>query len=357
MSAPYYSDGLVTLYHGDCRDVLPTVNPGSVDVLLTDPPYFQVKDDDWDRQWRKQEDFLTWLGSILDLAKPLLAPSASVWVFASPFMVRRVEDLVGDRFRVLNSIRWVKADSTHNRAEVAALRRYSTAWEGIIFAEQRDDVYGEQALALHKQVFAPLGRYIAQERERAGLTRDQVEVQLGYVSRSDPARGTGLCYRWEEGASLPTAEAYARLRVLFGEGYLLREYEELVREHEDLRRPFHLARATGPVTDLWTFPQVENYPGKHPCEKPASMIRHMLSTCTRPGATILDPFAGSCSTLRVCKELGLRGIGIESEERYCEHAAQRLSQEIMIAPDDTTGDQNMVCTYDRQPNLFEGAAS
>jgi site-specific DNA-methyltransferase (adenine-specific) len=34
---PYYADDLVTLYHGDCREVLPTV--GGCDVVLTDPPY------------------------------------------------------------------------------------------------------------------------------------------------------------------------------------------------------------------------------------------------------------------------------------------------------------------------------
>ena len=34
---PYYSDDHVTLYHGDCREVLPSLN--GCDVLLTDPPY------------------------------------------------------------------------------------------------------------------------------------------------------------------------------------------------------------------------------------------------------------------------------------------------------------------------------
>lgn len=38
MKEPYYDDGSVTLYHGDCREVLPDIDPTTVDLLLTDPP-------------------------------------------------------------------------------------------------------------------------------------------------------------------------------------------------------------------------------------------------------------------------------------------------------------------------------
>lgn len=36
---PYYDDGQIQIWHGDCRDVLPLFDPVSVDLLLTDPPY------------------------------------------------------------------------------------------------------------------------------------------------------------------------------------------------------------------------------------------------------------------------------------------------------------------------------
>ena len=330
MTAHYYSDEHVTLYHGDCLDILPNLDI-TADVLLTDPPYFKVKEDEWDNQWDKAADFLAWLGTFLDTTKPLLAPHASVWVFASPAMTSSVERLVGERFRVLNSIRWVKEAGWHQKAELEAMRSFLTPWEGIVFAEQYGDAYGSAAKALHKQVFAPLGRYIQTERERAGWTRSDLEVALGYASTSDPTRGTALCYRWEEGSSLPTAETYQRMRVILngaGGDYLRREYEDLRREYEDLRRPFNIA-SRAHSADVWNFPTVAPYPGKHPCEKPGAMLRHMIEVTSRPGGLILDPFAGSGSTLEAARDTGRRAIGIEKDERYCAAIARRLSQGVL----------------------------
>ena len=63
----------------------------------------------------------------------------------------------------------------------------------------------------------------------------------------------------------------------------------------------------------------------HPTQKPVSLMKWCLDFF--PDAqTILDPFMGSGTTLRAAKDLGRKAIGIELEERYCEIAANRMSQ-------------------------------
>ena len=68
----------------------------------------------------------------------------------------------------------------------------------------------------------------------------------------------------------------------------------------------------------------------HPTQKPVALMRWCLQRAgVRPGDLVLDPYMGSGPVLRAAKDMGLRVIGIELEERYCEIAARRLSQEVL----------------------------
>lgn len=77
------------------------------------------------------------------------------------------------------------------------------------------------------------------------------------------------------------------------------------------------------------FPQSIAHQRVHPTQKPESIITWCLGFF-RNAKTVIDPYMGSGTTLVAAKQLGMRAIGVELVERYCEIAAKRLSQEVLF---------------------------
>jgi site-specific DNA-methyltransferase (adenine-specific) len=71
------------------------------------------------------------------------------------------------------------------------------------------------------------------------------------------------------------------------------------------------------------------YGNSHPTVKPQSLLHWLLRLVAPPNAIILDPFAGSGSTLLAARSLGLRSIGIELDAAYCKIARDRLREEVL----------------------------
>lgn len=223
---PYYSDEGVTLYHGDCLDVLPELGSSTADVVMTDPP------------------------------------------FNVPV---KYEDVSG----------------VHPRS------------------------WGDLA------VMEPFFRDMLREVRR--VTKDGGQVYVCCDDESYPVIFKAAYSQWPQSHMLVWYKPTGRR----GRGWM-HSYELVLH----LRTPL-TEYAEGFRQDVIGIMPVRTLNRQHPAEKPGDLWSFMGEGLPRSDFTLLDPFVGGGGSLVWAKARGGRAIGIEIEERYCEIAARRLSQEVL----------------------------
>lgn len=205
----------ITLYHADCRDVLPLLEPGSVDLVLTDPPYGIHHSPNRGASWQGTQ-------------------------------------ICGD------------SDT--------AMRDLVVSWSGSL----------PMAIFGTPKVSPPIG------------TRGTLIWDKG------PASGMG-------DLSFPWKASFEEIYIL-GNGWIGARDEGILKGH---------------LVVSW-----ESKGRLHPHQKPVSLLAYLANK--HPARTILDPFAGSGTTLVAAKQLGRKAVGVEIEEKYVRIAANRLRQGVLF---------------------------
>lgn len=224
---PVYEQDGITLYLGDCREVLPTLEPGSVDLVLTDPPY---------------------------------------------------------------------ADQTHDGARTGDGDEKLVTFAAIPFSDLRE-ILGLCGTACRKWLVATMdwrhtSRFEAETPDNLRFVRFGVWVKPNGAPQFTGDRpGTG----WE---------AVGILHGIEGK----------------------LSWNGGGHHAVWIC---DKQNGQHPTQKPLKLVKEMVRQFSNSGDLILDPFAGSGTTLVAAKQMGRRAIGIEQSADYCEIAIRRLQQKVL----------------------------
>lgn len=243
---PYYEDDAVTLWHGDCREVIPSIDLTGVRLVLADPPYGETSLA-WDR----------WPDSWPDLMTTTQA--ASMWCFGSLRMFLEHRDEFAG-WRLSQDVIWEKHNgATFHADRFARVHETVTHW----YRGPWGEVYKSP-------------QYTMDATKRA-VRRKGRPVHTGNIGDSS--------YLSEDGGPRLMRSVIQHRSM---HGYAI-----------------------------------------HPTEKPTGLLERLIDYASMPGSLVLDPFAGSGSTLEVCKATGRRAVGIEADERYCEAAARRLSQGVL----------------------------
>lgn len=280
---PYYRDEHVTLYHGDCRDVLAGMADQSVDAVITDPPYNIGKAD-----WDVIDNYLDWSrGWIYDASRVLVDNGAFWMTHSEPLVLADLTRMAEHHDRSLVS--WITLD----KSSWGIAKRYKNAGTKTFPAS------AEYAVYLRREVYAG---QIKACRERAGLSRAEFDTRV-----SPSGKPTGITYRWEHGERIPQPAEVAAIEREFG-----------------TRIDVPVFHNGDKFSCVWGFPQVDT--SDHPTAKPLGLMARMVASTTNHGNTVLDPFAGSGTTLRAAVNEGRKAIGVERDERYCELIANRMAQ-------------------------------
>lgn len=346
MKNTVYSNS-INLVHADSLNYIKTLPDDCIDLIVTDPPYFRVKSCAWDNQWSDTKAYLQWLDEVVAQFWRVLKPNGSLYLFCGSRLASDTELLLREHFNVLNHIIWAKPSGPWRRACKDELRSFFPSTERILFAEHYQGPYRGKASEynvkrqkLKKDVLSPLIEYFKQARDGLGVTAKEIQIATGKQMAS---HWFGYS-QWQ----LPSEADYIKLQVLFEEVAkekgrtnrltkshvelaqeqltLRRSYQELAGQYNLLRRYFSVT-AEVPYTDVWDYSPVQYYPGKHPCEKPAVMLEHIINSSSREGDLVADFFMGSGSTLKAAVKLGRRGLGVELEKEQFEQTAKEMYME------------------------------
>lgn len=293
-----YQTENLSLYNADCLQLLANIEDNSIDLIATDPPYFRVVAEKWDRQWKNEADFFNWLDQVLAEMHRVLKPTGSIYLFAGPHLATKVEYAIARHFNMLNHIIWRKPSGRHQGCSKESLRRFFPQTEHILFAESKKPV---------PFAFEPIRAYLHQAIKKADVTQKQV----------DRACGCQMSGHWfgKSQWSMPSRKHYNTINRLVG-GHLkpypdlYQEYRTLLENSNNGRRTFNVTKHV-PFTNVWDFKPVQFYPGKHPCEKPLALMEHIINTSSLPGDIVLDAFVGGGTTPVACVNTGRRFVGSE----------------------------------------------
>ena len=304
--------GLVA--QGDSLELLRRLPENSISLIVTDPPYHSTKKANitGDRGFEIDEHYLAWMERYAAEWHRVLRRNGSLYLFCSTEMSARLEVGIAKHLRPLSHITWTKPndpgfDGWKGKMQKEALRRWYPHSERILFFEQASPGHERRSC---------VGALLREARDQAGISAHELTEAIGAYGKVNHG---GAVSNWETGRNIPSREQWAKMvQALEATGRVRN-----LPAYEDAVRPFFVSKDVD-FTDVWEFPSVRVYRGKHPAEKPVGLLGHLVETSSYEGDLVLDCFAGSGAALEAAMSVNRRAVGIEIDPHWATRSAERL---------------------------------
>ena len=248
---------------GDCVKVLSGLPAGSVDLVFADPPFNIGYEYDVYDDRRAKADYLAWTETWLAAADRVLKPDGSFFLaIGDEFVAEHKVRLDALGLTMRNWIVW------HYTFGVNCAKKFNRSHAHIL--------------------------YYVKDPKRYTFNADAVRVPSARMTTYADRRANPV-------GKLPD------------DTWVLRPQESDTHFRDD-QDTWHVPRVCG------TFKERLG----HPCQMPEGVLERIIRVATNPGGVVLDPFAGSGTTLAVAKKLGRSFLGVELSEQYADGVRKRL---------------------------------
>jgi site-specific DNA-methyltransferase (adenine-specific) len=253
-------------YQGDCLELFRRVAPGTIDLVFADPPFNIGYDYDIYDDRREADQYLDWTRQWAAEVARVLTPSGTFWL------------AIGDEYAA-------ELKLIFHREQKLALRSW-VIWY-YTFGVNCKKKFSRS----HAHLF-----YFAKDAKQFTFNDHDIRVpsarQLVYFdTRANPI------------GRLP--------------------------DDTWILRPQDVPDGFAPESDTWYIPRVcgtfKERAGWHGCQMPEQLLGRIIRACSNPGEVVLDPFAGSGTTLAVAKKLGRKYLGFELSPEYAAQIEARLA--------------------------------
>jgi len=306
---------MIWLQQGDCLELMKNIPDGSVDLVLTDPPYGTMKNaalDGWNNKTTEWDNEIDPTALFTELTRILRQNGKVVLFSQEPYTSRLITSAIPSLPFCYRAI-WYK--NVHANALLAKSAMVSRYEDICIFTKPHDAECTNELRDYFKRVLEFIGAKSCKE----------INARLGHRKAEHCFYVTGKG-KGSTQFSLCTEHTYNEIVSVFGidkmDGFL--PYATLARLNEKYTATFNLWQGGKSKSNVLEYKKDND--GYHPTQKPVALLEDLIQTYSNEWDIVLDFTMGSGSTGVACVNTNRNFIGIELDGNYFEIAKKRIAE-------------------------------
>ena len=285
----------------DCLEFLSDIEDNTVDLILTDPPYFEIVKNKWDNQWPDEASYLEWCRKWTAECVRVLKPNRCMYVWGTTKtdtflrykldVLNKMESMVYQSW-IIWSYDWGGRTKKNFARKHEDLLMYS---KGKDFLFNADEVCIERAVKNNMALSRKINLLEKRLKGELVLEEDKKDTKDGHAYK------TYRLYKLKDDEVTGKLEEFKQKEITFGKGKI--------------------------PTDVWqknNHTTSKEYCGWHPTQKPVELLERIIKANSHSGDVILDIFSGSGSTALAAKKVNRDFIGCEVSEEYFTKSLERV---------------------------------